>query len=363
MRTWTRARCCGDIPLRWIALFDRKLAVKYQIKVWEPMTPNATYCANFNCAVFLNNDSAVDDLVTCGKCSTQTCVKCKDIAHPGQICEENEERGTLMKWQKILNGSRVLDVASSSKGQQAAGTWNTLAVRLISATSAGGFGSSASWASLVPQTYLTIKLIDILRIEDTRTDRRISPPLPAKIACGHTQLLYQPPRLRSEAHALDTLLLPNSHSRYATSEMIFWGPHHDAPGPTRLECPPSGRSVLRVTSPWKDERYGDIALYTKSHAIIKTFLAVGWVIPCLYTLKCLSCNTTLWFTFKCYLFCHQSYSHCTFSIQSYALYTSCLEHKKPATTNSSRFIRSLSALPPSVGSHNVLMVKSPSRVR
>ncbi|KAI4244200.1 MAG: hypothetical protein L6R42_010526 [Xanthoria sp. 1 TBL-2021] len=96
-KTRTRAQCCDDIPLFWLRHFDPALAKKYQLKVWQPTTPNATYCSNPICNTFSNNKAAVNDILTCKKCSTQTCTKCKEAAHPDESCDQGKDRQKMLK--------------------------------------------------------------------------------------------------------------------------------------------------------------------------------------------------------------------------------------------------------------------------
>lgn len=96
----TRLQCCDDIPLRCLSLYDQDLAQTYQVKVWEPTTINATYCSNMDCGSFLENSFANSYLVSCNKCSSQTCIRCKEPAHPNRACEEDEGRGKLLRLAK-----------------------------------------------------------------------------------------------------------------------------------------------------------------------------------------------------------------------------------------------------------------------
>ncbi|KAL8626787.1 hypothetical protein Q9189_007514 [Teloschistes chrysophthalmus] len=98
LSTRTRVKCCGDIPLPWLRLFDSPLALKYETEVWQPTAPNATYCSYPHCNIFLKPQTAAQqNIITCPHCSTQTCTRCKDAAHPGKSCNEDPERAMLVE--------------------------------------------------------------------------------------------------------------------------------------------------------------------------------------------------------------------------------------------------------------------------
>ncbi|KAJ6476499.1 hypothetical protein C8R47DRAFT_1141594 [Mycena vitilis] len=74
------------------------------------------YCPRPTCSVFLGSTAGFSDSVTCPRCTTEVCVSCKQIAHPGEMCGENaavEQVKALarqQRWQTCPGCAQIIDL-------------------------------------------------------------------------------------------------------------------------------------------------------------------------------------------------------------------------------------------------------------
>ncbi|KAJ7110960.1 hypothetical protein C8R44DRAFT_933870 [Mycena epipterygia] len=73
------------------AQLELRLRVMLRAKAVEfgTISKNRIYCPRPTCSAFLGSSIDHADDVKCLRCGTQVCVGCKQIAHPGNGCEEN----------------------------------------------------------------------------------------------------------------------------------------------------------------------------------------------------------------------------------------------------------------------------------
>jgi hypothetical protein len=114
-------RCCIQIPLyHAIPYLTTTEAAKFKSKYEEWSTPNPLYCPVPTCSTFIPNrlfaqapkpgkqriDSVIgtptSPEIPCPKCSSDICTKCRQLAHPNQMCENlafgvDEETAKLLK--------------------------------------------------------------------------------------------------------------------------------------------------------------------------------------------------------------------------------------------------------------------------
>jgi len=86
-------RCCTSIlpvgPL--LKFVPRKQRATFLEKFREASTPppQRVYCPKASCSTFLGETPKCANKLTCPKCKTRVCTKCKNTAHPGNDCEQN----------------------------------------------------------------------------------------------------------------------------------------------------------------------------------------------------------------------------------------------------------------------------------
>jgi hypothetical protein len=114
-------RCCIQIPLyHAVPYLTKAEAAEFKSKYEEWSTPNPLYCPVPTCSTFIPNrllpqaaksskqriDSVIgtptSPEIPCPKCSTDICTKCRQLAHPNQMCENlafgvDEETAKLLK--------------------------------------------------------------------------------------------------------------------------------------------------------------------------------------------------------------------------------------------------------------------------
>lgn len=104
-------QCCQQpIPLDKSRLFlDPEIVPLFQEKAVEFSTANRIYCSNSDCAVFVPPKAYVgQSVVSCHRCSAQTCVACKGATHDGD-CRETEQLKQVLQvardhgWQRCQN--------------------------------------------------------------------------------------------------------------------------------------------------------------------------------------------------------------------------------------------------------------------
>ncbi|KAK2034504.1 hypothetical protein LX32DRAFT_648445 [Colletotrichum zoysiae] len=92
-------KCCGE-PIPTDTDHDAipaELMKKVRDKAIELSTPNITYCRQPTCSTFIPKESMKDDVATCPKCRTTTCVLCKGAEHADYACKEDEAAQELLK--------------------------------------------------------------------------------------------------------------------------------------------------------------------------------------------------------------------------------------------------------------------------
>lgn len=96
-KTRTRTLSCGDMPPSWLQRLNAALAKRYKLKVRQPTTPHATYRSNICCNTYSNHQAPVDDIPTCTKYTTQTCIKHMEPLHLVKTCDQGEDRQRMLK--------------------------------------------------------------------------------------------------------------------------------------------------------------------------------------------------------------------------------------------------------------------------
>lgn len=81
-------RCCRrDMALSaFRTLLTPELASRVELKTIEHDTIDKTYCARRDCSTFILPTNILDNRGTCADCATETCTRCKEVAHLGH-CE------------------------------------------------------------------------------------------------------------------------------------------------------------------------------------------------------------------------------------------------------------------------------------
>ncbi|KAK2042074.1 IBR domain-containing protein [Colletotrichum somersetense] len=92
-------KCCGE-PIPTDTDHDAipaELMKKVRDKAIELSTSNRTYCRQSTCSTFIPKESIKNDVATCPKCRTTTCVLCKGAEHADYACKEDEAAQELLK--------------------------------------------------------------------------------------------------------------------------------------------------------------------------------------------------------------------------------------------------------------------------
>ncbi|KAJ7220337.1 hypothetical protein GGX14DRAFT_355237 [Mycena pura] len=116
-------QCCRQpLPMEGpeglFAQLERRLRCSLREKVTEFATPSANrmYCPRPTCSVFLGSNANRTADVRCASCGTDVCVSCKQTAHPGERCGENEALEQVKAlarerhWQTCPGCARIFDL-------------------------------------------------------------------------------------------------------------------------------------------------------------------------------------------------------------------------------------------------------------
>ncbi|KAJ7105889.1 hypothetical protein C8R44DRAFT_638935 [Mycena epipterygia] len=77
---------------------------------------NCLYCSVPTCSVFLGSTTDHSGNILCSSCRAEVCVACKQIAHPGEGCGENEAIEQIkalareQHWQTCPGCSQIIDL-------------------------------------------------------------------------------------------------------------------------------------------------------------------------------------------------------------------------------------------------------------
>lgn len=88
----TPLKCCDKVlDINEAFGLSKGFVGQYEEMVVELTSQSPTYCHSKKCGTFLPPRMFVGDVGTCGKCRLQTCRHCRQKAHPGTFCEEDQE--------------------------------------------------------------------------------------------------------------------------------------------------------------------------------------------------------------------------------------------------------------------------------
>ncbi|KAK1774361.1 hypothetical protein QBC45DRAFT_337757 [Copromyces sp. CBS 386.78] len=111
-------RCCRDpIPLdKCRFLLGPELVGKFLAKKLEYETPNPIYCSQPTCSVFIPPQGIHNNIGTCVKCRTRTCVLCKGQAHVGRDCPQDTSAQVVLEmaeregWRRCYSCHRMVEL-------------------------------------------------------------------------------------------------------------------------------------------------------------------------------------------------------------------------------------------------------------
>ena len=84
-------KCCAPISVETIRPFiNEKILQKFLAKKIEWDTPDRTYCSDRDCGRFLHANEISGTKGSCPTCFRVTCTECKNVAHRGRACLEDE---------------------------------------------------------------------------------------------------------------------------------------------------------------------------------------------------------------------------------------------------------------------------------
>ncbi|KAI1138651.1 hypothetical protein F5Y05DRAFT_413273 [Hypoxylon sp. FL0543] len=103
-------RCCKQpIPLNQsLAFLAAGVVQEFRQKALEYSTPRRTYCHSNRCNVFILPTNYANDIATCNKCGSRTCMLCKGASHIGD-CPNDERLQQVLQlaqeqhWQRCQN--------------------------------------------------------------------------------------------------------------------------------------------------------------------------------------------------------------------------------------------------------------------
>ncbi|KAI0851948.1 hypothetical protein F5Y00DRAFT_274217 [Daldinia vernicosa] len=110
-------RCCRrTVPLDPNEhVLGEDLVRDFQDKVVEYSTPDRLYCHQTTCSAFIRPDMYVENIATCDKCQSITCVTCKGPSHDGDCPHDEELRGLMQLaqeegWQQCYNCKSMVEL-------------------------------------------------------------------------------------------------------------------------------------------------------------------------------------------------------------------------------------------------------------
>ncbi|KAF8155218.1 hypothetical protein K438DRAFT_358015 [Mycena galopus ATCC 62051] len=94
-----------------------RLSLRKKIAEFGTLFKNRLYCPRPTCSVFLGSVAdRTNSQVVCPLCTTEVCVSCKQAAHPGEMCGENEAIEQVkslareQQWQTCPGCSQIIDL-------------------------------------------------------------------------------------------------------------------------------------------------------------------------------------------------------------------------------------------------------------
>lgn len=113
-------RCCKQpIPETEMQIrisLGGELLGKFLARKIEMDTPNRTYCHQRDCTTFIPPQGIQGDCGTCPKCQSKTCCICKEAAHQGSDCPQDESAQILLElgaregWKRCVGCGRMVEL-------------------------------------------------------------------------------------------------------------------------------------------------------------------------------------------------------------------------------------------------------------